>query len=151
MHALFFQNEDGSFELFHFYWYKYYGFPQNNIHSKQHMWYSYISAGFDSNDAIVAKVTTDNASPWFDGHFPNDPTLPAIAQLHMVVETIKKVLQRDLSLQSVTRIKFKKVIRPGDVLNIHAIAGKKENQYSFKITCENLDVCSGRIVLAPIK
>jgi 3-hydroxymyristoyl/3-hydroxydecanoyl-(acyl carrier protein) dehydratase len=115
------------------------------------MWYSYISTGFDNDNAIVAKVTTSEASPWFAGHFPDDPTLPAIAQLDMVTETISRVLQKDLSLQSLARIKFKKVIRPGDILDIYATTGKKENQYSFKVTSETQEVCSGRLVLTPIK
>jgi 3-hydroxymyristoyl/3-hydroxydecanoyl-(acyl carrier protein) dehydratase len=28
-------------------------------------------------------------SPWFDGHFPEDPTLPGIAQLEMAVDAIR--------------------------------------------------------------
>jgi len=113
------------------------------------MYYSYNSSGFDNDNAIVAQVTTDKQSPWFAGHFPNDPILPGIAQIHMVTETIAKVLQKDLSLRSLTRIKFKKIIRPGDVLDIHATAGKKDNQYSFRITSKEENVCSGRLVLAP--
>jgi 3-hydroxymyristoyl/3-hydroxydecanoyl-(acyl carrier protein) dehydratase len=50
-----------------------------------------------------------------------------------------------------TRIKFKKIVRPGDILDIHAMAGKIENQYAFRITSTNEDVCSGRLVLAPTK
>ena len=67
----------------------------------------------------------------------------------MVTETIAKVLQKDLSLKSLTRIKFKKIIRPGDILDIHAETTKIENQYSFRITSKEEDVCSGRLVLAP--
>jgi 3-hydroxyacyl-[acyl-carrier-protein] dehydratase len=115
------------------------------------MWYSYNSAELDRDNAVAAQVTTDAHSPWFAGHFPDDPILPGIAQLHMVTETIAKVLQKELSLQAVTRVKFKKIIRPGDVLNIHAMTGKKENHYSFKITSEQQEVCSGRLVLAPTK
>ncbi|HID03131.1 MAG TPA: hypothetical protein EYP18_08000 [Desulfobacterales bacterium] len=113
------------------------------------MWYSYISINLEKDNAITAQVTTDPQSPWFKGHFPNDPILPGIAQIHMVTETIAKVLQKDLSLQSLTRIKFKKIIRPGDILDIHAMAGKIDNQYSFRITSKQEDVCSGRLVLAP--
>jgi 3-hydroxyacyl-[acyl-carrier-protein] dehydratase len=115
------------------------------------MWYSYITAGRDRNNAVMAQVTTEPQSPWFAGHFPDDPILPGIAQLNMVTETIAKVLQKDLSLQTLTRIKFKKIIRPGDVLDIQAMAGKKENHYSFIITSEQQEVCSGRLVLAPTK
>ncbi len=113
------------------------------------MWYSYISANLDHDNAIVAQVTTDKQSPWFSGHFPGDPILPGIAQINMVIETIAKVLQKDLSLLSLTRIKFKKIIRPGDILDIHAAAEKKENQYSFRITSQEKAVCLGRLVLAP--
>jgi len=115
------------------------------------MWYSYISAGLDSEEAVVAQVTTDDLSPWFSGHFPEDPILPGIAQLNMVTETVAKVLGKKLSLQSLARIKFKKIIRPGDVLDIHAQAGKKENHYQFRITSKEKEVCSGRLVLVPQK
>ncbi len=119
------------------------------LNSKLHMWYSYFSAGIDNNNAIIAKISTDNNSPWFSGHFPNDPILPAIAQLNMVTETIAKVLDKELSLKALTRIKFKKIIRPGNILDIHAVPGKKENHYHFRITSKQQEVCSGRLVLAP--
>lgn len=113
------------------------------------MWYSCITANLDTDNAVVAQVTTDQQSPWFAGHFPDDPILPGIAQIDMVTETIGKVLHREVTLQSITRIKFKKIIRPGDILDIHAQAGKKENHYSFRITSKEQEVCSGRLVLTP--
>jgi len=74
-----------------------------------------------------------------------------VAQLQMVTASIAKVLQQEFVLQSITRIKFRKLIRPGDVLDIHAGAGKKENHYSFHITSKQQEVCSGRLVLVPKK
>ncbi len=115
------------------------------------MWYTYISAGLDSEKVVVAQVTTDKLSPWFSGHFPGDPILPGIAQLNMVTETVAKVLGKKLSLQSLARIKFKKIIRPGAILDIQAHAGKKENHYQFRITSKQEEVCSGRLVLVPKK
>ena len=115
------------------------------------MWYSTITAELDSNNEVTAKVTTDPQSPWFSGHFPDDPILPGVAQLQMVTASIAKVLRQEFVLQQVARIKFRKLIRPGDVLDIHAWAGKKENHYSFHITSKRQEVCSGRLVLAPKK
>lgn len=115
------------------------------------MWYSYIRAGLDNNEAVTSTVTTNPQSPWFSGHFPDDPILPGVAQLQMVTASIGKVLQKEFILESVARIKFRKLIRPGDVLDIHAEPGKKENHYSFQITSEQQEVCSGRLVLAPKK
>lgn len=115
------------------------------------MWYKIISAKRDSEGAVVAKVSTDATSPWFLGHFPGDPILPGIAQLHMVTECIEQVLQQKLVLKNLARVKFKKLIRPGDVLDIHAVAGKQENNYTFSIQHNDQQACSGRLVLAPRK
>lgn len=113
------------------------------------MWYSYNDVKTNSDGTILAQITTDQHSPWFSGHFPGDPILPGIAQLNMVTTTIAKALQKELILKNLARVKFKQLIRPGDILNIHAMSGKKDNSYSFKITSKQQEVCSGRLVLAP--
>ena len=115
------------------------------------MWYSYVRAELDNNNCVTAQVTTNPQSPWFSGHFPGNPILPGVAQLHMVTASIAKVLHKEFVLHSVARIKFRKLIRPGDVLDIHAETGKKDNHYTFQITSEQQEVCSGRLVLAPKK
>ena len=112
------------------------------------MWYSCISVE-RNDDTITAQVTTDEQSPWFSGHFPGDPILPGIAQLKMVTDVIGKALEKDLYLAGLTRIKFKKLIRPGVVLDIDAVTGKQKNSYSFRITSNQENVCSGTLTLAP--
>lgn len=112
------------------------------------MWYSSLSVDLVDN-AITAQVTTDPLSPWFSGHFPGDPVLPGIAQLKMVTDVVARALAQDLCLVELTRIKFKKLIRPGEILDIHAWAGHKENTYSFRISSNQHDVCSGTLTLAP--
>ena len=115
------------------------------------MWYKVISVKRDREGAVIAKVSTDATSPWFLGHFPGDPILPGIAQLHMVTECIEQVLRQKLVLRNLARVKFKKLIRPGDVLDICAVPGKQENNYTFSIQHNDQQVCSGRLVLAPRK
>lgn len=113
------------------------------------MWYSFITVQQTDDNAIVAQATTDQQSPWFSGHFPGDPILPGIAQLQMVTDAIAKALEKDLHLIGLTRIKFKKLIRPGVVLDIYAVGGKQKNNYSFRITSNQENVCSGTLALAP--
>lgn len=114
------------------------------------MWYTVISAARDSEGGVLATVSTDAESPWFSGHFPGDPILPGIAQLHMVTECVERALGKPLLLKNLARVKFKQLIRPGDILDIHAVAAKKDN-YSFSIQHNNAQVCSGRLVLIPKK
>jgi 3-hydroxymyristoyl/3-hydroxydecanoyl-(acyl carrier protein) dehydratase len=115
------------------------------------MSYSVLTAKLDNENAVVAQVTTDAGSPWFAGHFPGEPILPGIAQLNMVTECIERVLHKKLVLQNLARVKFKQLIRPGDVLDIRAVAGKKENNYTFTIQHNDNEVCSGRLILVPHK
>jgi len=114
-------------------------------------WFLVVGAEIDSDGEILAQVSTDADSAWFPGHFPGEPVLPGIAQLSMVVKSIEKALGKQLVLQELARIKFKQLIRPGDVLDISAVAGKKENNYSFYIQHKEKQVCSGRLVLVPKK
>lgn len=92
---------------------------------------------------IVASIATDGNSPWFSGHFPDNPILPGIAQLKMVADLISKSVEGNVYLTGVTRVKFRKIVRPGDVLDIDVTSGNKKDQYIFKITSGDQDVCSG--------
>ena len=92
---------------------------------------------------IFASVAIDGTSSWFSGHFPDNPILPGIAQLKMVSDLISKSTEGDMYLTGVTRVKFRKIVRPGEVLDIHVTLGSKKDQYIFNITSADQDVCSG--------
>ena len=96
-----------------------------------------------------ARVTTDGQSPWFAGHFPDNPILPGIAQLKMVADCIAASREGDVRLSALSRVKFRKIVRPGDVLDIHATIGSKKDQYAFRITSNHEDVCSGMMLFSP--
>jgi 3-hydroxymyristoyl/3-hydroxydecanoyl-(acyl carrier protein) dehydratase len=87
-------------------------------------------------------------SSWFSGHFPGDPILPGIAQLGMAFEAVSRVLGEGFKVAGFSRIKFKKMIRPGDCLKI-TIQPKKDlpGQYAFRITDGDDIACSGSMTL----
>lgn len=102
-------------------------------------------------DEIAARVTTDAQSPWFSGHFPDNPILPGIAQLKMVADMITASKEDDdLHMIGLSRIKFRKIVRPGEGLDIHATIGKLPDQYAFRITSSSGDeeICSGMMLFA---
>ncbi len=92
---------------------------------------------------IVTSVTIDGNSPWFSGHFPNDPILPGIAQLKLVADLVANSEAGALCMTGVSRVKFRKIVRPGDVLDIIVNHSDKKGHYLFKITSRDEDVCSG--------
>ena len=96
---------------------------------------------------ITASVTTEGNSSWFSGHFPNNPILPGIAQLKMVADLITKPGRGNLSMTGLSRIKFRKLVKPGDRLDIQVECSDGADNYLFKITSGNDDVCSGKMLL----
>ncbi len=94
---------------------------------------------------ITASVTTDGNSPWFSGHFPDNPILPGIAQLKMVVDLLAKEFAGKLCVTGLSRVKFRKIVKPDEILDVHVTGSNTENQYIFRITSGNEDVCSGRM------
>ncbi len=97
---------------------------------------------------MAARVTTDGDSPWFSGHFPNDPILPGIAQLEMIADLIASSREDTLCMAGLSRIKFRKIVRPGELLDIVAACGNKKDQYTFRLTSRNEEVCSGMMLFA---
>lgn len=112
------------------------------------MWYLLAHVMQREQKQITAQVTTDAQSPWFAGHFPDDPVLPGIAQLKMVADVIGATHEEGLRMTGLSRIKFRKIVRPGDLLDISAVPGKEKGQYAFRITSGNEEVCSGMMLFA---
>jgi 3-hydroxymyristoyl/3-hydroxydecanoyl-(acyl carrier protein) dehydratase len=111
------------------------------------MWYSLLDLEMPAPHDIRAHVAVNDDSPWFSGHFPDHPIVPGIAQLKMVADVIARARQESLWINRLTRVKFKKIVKPGEHLEIHATATNTTGLYSFRITHEMQDVCSGMISL----
>lgn len=107
------------------------------------MWHTLVEFKKTGKSEIKAQVTTDHDSLWFSGHFPDNPILPGIAQLGMVADCIAAARENTVSLTGLSRIKFRKIVRPGELLDIHATCDNKKDQYTFRITSRDVDVCSG--------
>ncbi len=84
---------------------------------------------------ITATAVAPLDSPWFCGHFPDNPVLPAIAQLAIVLEIANKAYDQNMIAQAVNRTKFRRIIRPCEMIDIlmYPVEGKTMT-YSFQLT-----------------
>ncbi len=90
-------------------------------------------------------------SPWFSGHFPEDPIFPGVALLALLQQAL--ILQAgsenpDARLVSIKRVRFKQMLRPGAVLEFRLLWQKQASlpTVAFEIRqAENL-VASGLAV-----
>ena len=107
-------------------------------------WYSILGFQASNDEKLILDAEVPPDSPWFDGHFPEDPTLPGIAQLEMAIDTIRLAGKRTVSVTGFRKVRFKRIIRPGEKLKIIATPRKsKEGSYAFRITVENELACNG--------
>jgi 3-hydroxyacyl-[acyl-carrier-protein] dehydratase len=116
------------------------------------MWYEITLRTVSDSIDLVADVTVPTASPWFDGHFPDKPVLPGIAQLEMVFDLIRQHAGRPLRLVEVNRVRFKKKIVPGDRLTVVATPRQADDTaYAFRLENAEGMVTTGtmRVAEAP--
>ena len=111
------------------------------------MWYLLLDLEIPAPNGIRARVLVDRDSPWFSGHFPDHPILPGIDQLKMVADVIDRARQERLEIKRLHRVKFKRIVGPGEQLDIHVAATETTGLYSFRITHETEDVCAGTMSL----
>jgi len=110
-----------------------------------------LSAGFRAlgKEKVIEK--TENfvsiefsipaASPYFDGHFPGFPILPAVAQAELLIRFAARYFGTAVSPLEIKRVKFTDFIRPDAPLLLKLT--KKENAVSFNISSpENENVYS---------
>ena len=112
------------------------------------MWHFIKEINIFRNGEISAFVEIPVGSAWFSGHFPNDPILPGIAQIDMVHNLVGQVLDDKASIKRLNRIRFKKIIRPGDQLEIKTSAIDTETgSFSFCIMVSADIVCNGNMTI----
>jgi 3-hydroxyacyl-[acyl-carrier-protein] dehydratase len=112
------------------------------------MWHELGGIETSKTGEWFTEVQVPPESLWFSGHFPGYPVLPAIAQLGMVLEAVCKASGVRFRIAGISRVKFRKMIRPGECLKITILPRKdQEGVYTFRILTGDDIACSGAMAL----
>ncbi len=107
-------------------------------------WYTALGIETTEKDETILRAEVPPESPWFDGHFPDDPTLPGIAQLEMAADALQLAGKGDFAVRGFRKVRFKRVIRPGERLTVIVKPKKSdEGSYAFRILVGNDLACNG--------
>ena len=98
---------------------------------------------------IEARIRVPADSPWFDGHFPEEPILPGVAQLGLAHDLLCRAFERSLPVARVSRVRFKQMIRPEQRLAVTVQTADASGSHRFRISGEEGLICSGQIWLSP--
>ncbi len=85
-------------------------------------------------DELVAIKNVTFNEPYFNGHFPGNPVMPGVLQLEAMAQAAGVLIIRRNNwvpkpafFMSADKVKFRKPVRPGDQLRIHAKLTKIRN------------------------
>ena len=86
-----------------------------------------------TEELVAVKNVTFN-EPYFNGHFPGNPVMPGVLQLEAMAQAAGVLVVRwnnwiskPAVLMSADKVKFRKPVRPGDQMRIHAKLTKVRN------------------------
>jgi len=97
----------------------------------------------DDKAHLVFKVEPD--LPWFRGHFTNAPVLPGLSQVHMAVRLAEEIWSVAPASFNVSRMKFQKVIQPGDVVEMDLSFNFQTRRLTFSMTGPDIKYSGGVI------
>jgi 3-hydroxymyristoyl/3-hydroxydecanoyl-(acyl carrier protein) dehydratase len=94
-----------------------------------------------------AELTVAAGSPWFDGHFPGHPVLPAIAHL-AIAARLHRQCGEPGTLSGVEALRFAEPVRPGDRLVAHLASCDEQARARFRLerAGDGVEVSSGSLV-----
>ena len=84
-----------------------------------------------TENSVTLEFSVPAASPYYDGHFPDFPILPALAQMEMAVRLAAEYLGTSIDIAEIKRIKFSNLVKPGKIHTIRLEKGEKT--LSFKV------------------
>lgn len=97
-------------------------------------------------DAAAATFQVDASFPFFEGHFPGNPIVPAVTQIGWIVGAVESWRGAGLLAYRLTRFKFVIPIAPGAEVNVRL--ARTENKYVCRILADGVLCCSGILHVA---
>ena len=86
-----------------------------------------------------------------DGHFGEFAVVPGVAQLQWIMDVGRAMTGHEIAIERIEALKFKDVLRPGDVFQLSAELSDRHDRLTFRLWNERSLFSSGRYVLAPAR
>jgi 3-hydroxyacyl-[acyl-carrier-protein] dehydratase len=109
----------------------------------------HILASGEDAAGLWGRLQVSPDSPCFDGHFEAQPVLPGIAQLGILLGLLA-ARGEARGLDGVRSLKLKRLVRPGDVLEVRVTRPGADGVSSFETRAQGEVVASGSVVTSPL-
>ncbi|HKD23847.1 MAG TPA: AMP-binding protein [Rhizomicrobium sp.] len=82
---------------------------------------------------------------WFKGHFPDEPVLPGIAQVHLAVQWAERLWDWRPAGANLLRLKFRHIVRPGRTMTLSLKRDVAKGRLEFAYQVRDVVVSEGII------
>jgi len=108
--------------------------------------YRILSVSFENSEKGERKIIVDlffpKHSDFFDGHFPQFPLLPAVAQVDTVIKISNKYLNTPMILKKILKAKFTSPINPDTQTCLYICYKEEEKIVNFEFYNKQNKKCS---------
>ena len=87
-----------------------------------------------------ARLRVESSSRAFAGHFEGQPILPSVAHLVIVRRALQAMGE---VLESLPSVRFRQVVRPGDVIEVSVVRPDGDGQCRFEIKVDGTLAVAG--------
>lgn len=98
---------------------------------------------FVEGETALVRFTLKPDLAFFDGHFPGLPILPGVAQVHMAVRLAEDVWGFQPGNFEVSKMKFRKLMRPAEVIEVKLVRDVARKRLSFWFTANRAPTSEG--------
>jgi acyl-coenzyme A synthetase/AMP-(fatty) acid ligase len=99
----------------------------------------------DETQAVLQLEVADSL-PYFDGHFPDAPILPGVAQIEWAIRFGRELFALPPHFLRMEAVKFQHIIQPGARIRLELGYNAERGSLSFKLLSASATHASGRIV-----
>ena len=107
-------------------------------------WPEILSAQIDVESATI-KLKISSGLHWFNGHFPDQPVLPGVVQLHWAVLFAQACFGFTAVPTEIKRLKFKKIVMPPQELEL-TVSKHGSGEVQFEFSSPDATNSEGRLV-----
>lgn len=100
-----------------------------------------------ARDKVILSLRIQSALFQFDGHFPNRPILPGVAQLDWAVRYARHYFNISRPVKDISQIKFRQLITPDTIVSFTLEYDQSQSYIEFCYQNDSEVFSSGRINL----
>lgn len=106
-----------------------------------------VAAIDESGGEVTLRLEVTPELAWFRGHFPGEPVLPGIVQLHWAAEVASALFSLDGPPRHIKRLKFSNIVVPPRTIEL-VLVRHKDHEVQFTIRSADQQHAQGRLVFA---